>query len=98
MVVETSERPALVLYDPNNKFLNEDVAVLEQGTELNKLMLERIRTVRKEIQELEIKIDKMRLQNTVGRQADEMRKELDKKRRAMDQLKADGRRETERSR
>ncbi len=98
MVVEMSERPAMVLYDPNNKFLNEDVAVQEQGTELNKLMLERIRTVRKEIQELKNKIAKMRLQNTVGRQADEMRKELDKKRRAMDQLKADGRRETERSR
>ena len=46
----------------------------------------------------QIKIDKMRLQNTVGRQADEMRKELDKKRRAMDQLKADSLRETERSR
>lgn len=98
MVVEMSERPAMVLYDPNNKFLNEGVAMQEQGTELNKLMLERIRTVRKEIQELEIKIDKMRLQNTVGRQADEMRKELDKKRRAMDQLKADSLRETERSR
>ena len=98
VVVETSERPAFVLYDPNNKFLNENVAVQEQGTELNKLMLERIRTVRKEIQELEIKIDKMRLQNTVGRQAEAVQKELDKKIRTMDQLKADGRRETERSR
>lgn len=98
VVVETSERPAFVLYDPNNKFLNENVAMQEQGTELNKLMLERIRLVKQEIQELKNKVSQMRLQNTVGRQAEAVQKELDKKIRTMDQLKADSLRETERSR
>ena len=95
VVVETSERPAWVLYDPSNKFLNEDVQVQEQGAELNKIMIERIRTVKKEIQELKKKIAQTRLQNTVGRQADAMQKELDKKIRTMDQLKAASRREIE---
>lgn len=95
VVVETSERPAMVLYDPNNKFLNENVQMQDQGAELNKIMIERIRLVKQEIQELRNKVSQMRLQNTVGRQAEAMQKELDKKIRTMDQLKAASQREIE---
>ncbi len=95
VVMEMSERPAMVLYDPSNKFLNEDVQVQEQGAELNRIMVERVLTVKQEIQELTEKLAQMRMQNTVGRQAEAMRKELDKKIHDLDQLKAASQREIE---
>ncbi len=100
VVVNMSERPGMVLYDPDNKFLNGDTggSPIEQGEKLNKIMVERIRIVKNEMRELEKELSQMRMKNTVGRQADAMREELYQKSRAMDQLKAEAQREIERSR